>query len=66
MQIGKHQPPTFREILNSKLEGKFEGRSKPEKNLTADCPDSTDIFGGRSQLKVAQIFNLPYRRISFC
>src|SRR6185369_1031568 len=68
LQIGKHQPPTFREIRNSKPETRRKIRRKIEleKTLTADCPDSTDIFDGHTQLKVAQIFNLPYRRISFC
>src|SRR6185369_3275756 len=61
-QIQKHQAPEKSEIRKPKL----EGNSKTEKILTADCTDFTDVFDGHSQLKVAQIFNLPYRRISFC
>ncbi|HXU77747.1 MAG TPA: hypothetical protein VN794_14330 [Methylomirabilota bacterium] len=34
--------------------------------LTADYTDFTDTFSNHRILKVAQICNLPYRRILFC
>jgi hypothetical protein len=47
--------------------GQGEIRSpKSEKRVTTDYPDFTDVFEGCSKLKVAQIFNLPYRRIASC
>jgi len=58
----RRQAPEKSEIRNSKT----EGNPKFEQNLTADYLDSTDAFDGHSYLKVAQIFNLPYRRILFC
>src|SRR6185369_11539982 len=35
------------------------------RSSTADNPDFADVFV-RSETEVAQVFNLPYRRISFC
>jgi len=56
----KFEPPKFER--NPKLEKGMKFKTR----LTADSTEFTDAFSTHRILKVAQIFNLPYRRILFC